>query len=289
MTPQEFAHERRFIETSFGRIAYVRRGQGRAAVFLHGVPLNGYHWRGLLERLSDLRTCFAFDLLGLGSTEPKDGCDLAFTSQAEMILQALDQLHVQDFDLIGNDSGGAIAQLIAVAAPARIFSLVLTNCDVHDNWPPPAFMPAYGLAKAGRLADAMADMLDNIAFARSDLGLGVAFENPEHITSDLVRAYIGPLVATPQRRALLNGYVTAMDPSQTIAIESQLREVKAPTLVVWGDDDVFFPARWADWLQDRIPGVTRVVKIPGSRLFFPEERPEYLSRLVREHWLGGTA
>jgi pimeloyl-ACP methyl ester carboxylesterase len=286
MTPEQFQGKRRFAETRCGRIAYVAHGEGPAAVFLHGVPLNGYHWRGQMDRLSDLRQCIALDLLGLGATEPRPGCDLSFSTQARMVIEVLDQLGIKVFDLVGNDSGGAIAQLVAVRAADRIRTLVLTNCDVHDNCPPPAFMPAMALARVGRLADTMAGMLDNLGLARSALGLGTAFENPQHITDTLVRAYIGPLVETRERRALLDGYVSAMDPTQTVAIEGLLSELTTPTLILWGTDDVFFPVQWAHWLNDRIAGASRVVEIPGARLFFCEERPEYVSQLIREHWSG---
>jgi hypothetical protein len=58
---------RRFAETPFGRIAYVEKGSGDAALFIHGYPLNGFQWRGAVERLSTLRRCIAPDLLGLGT------------------------------------------------------------------------------------------------------------------------------------------------------------------------------------------------------------------------------
>ena len=284
MTPNQFAARRRFVETSQGRIAYVAHGKGPAAIFIHGVPLNGYHWRGQLERLADFRTCIAIDLLGLGATEPQVGCSLSFPNQAQMILEVLDQLDLVEFDLVGNDSGGAIAQLVAVEVPDRVRSLVLTNCDVHDNWPPPAFTPAFTLAKHGRLATAMSEMLGNLGLARSDLGLGATFENPEHLTEELVRTYIGPLVATPERRALLDQFVSEMDPIQTVAIEAKLAKLQTPTLMIWGTDDVFFPPAWAHWLRRKIPGATKVVELEGSRLFLAEERPEYVSRLIRDHW-----
>jgi pimeloyl-ACP methyl ester carboxylesterase len=285
MTPEAFDRLRDFVDTDFGQIACARTGQGPAAVFLHGVPLNAYHWRGQFSRLADARTCIAPDLLGLGHTRPATGCGLDFTTQARMVLQTLDRLGVEQFDLVGSDSGGAIAQIVAANAPERVRTLVLTNCDVHDNWPPPAFMPAWTLARAGRLADAMAEMLGNLGLARSDLGLGAAFETPEHITEDLVEAYIGPIAATPERREMLDRYVVAMDPAHTLAIAERLTQIQAPALIVWGTDDVFFPTRWAHWLAERLPKAA-VVELAGSRLFFAEERPEYLSGLIRRHWAG---
>src|SRR5262249_61445851 len=60
---------RRFAETPFGKIAYVERGSGAAALFLHGFPLNGFQWRGALDRLSAYRRCVAPDFMGLGYSQ----------------------------------------------------------------------------------------------------------------------------------------------------------------------------------------------------------------------------
>lgn len=284
MTPLQFSQLRKFVDTRFGRIAYAEQGHGPVAVFIHGVPLNGYHWRGAFEGLSDIRRCIAIDLLGLGHTEPALDQDLSLRSQAEMIIEVLNKLGVDTFDLIGNDSGGAIAQLIAVQIPERLRSLVLTNCDVHDNWPPPAFMPAMLLARAGKLADAMCEMLTNLGLARSDLGLGTAYENPEHITAELVHTYLSPVAQNAGRRNMMNKYVAAMDCQQTVDIQTQLKRVTAPTLIIWGTDDVFFPLKWAYWLKSQLGGSTTVIEAPGSRLFFCEERPGFFSNALREHW-----
>ncbi len=63
-----------------------------------------------------------------------------------------------------------------------------------------------------------------------------------------------------------------------------LRRLEAPTLVVWGTGDIFFPVKWAYWLRETIPGCRKVIEIEGARLFFPEERPDVLSDALREHW-----
>src|SRR6187455_1846912 len=87
-----FAAMRRFAQTSFGRIAYVERGEGPAAVFFHGWPLNGFQWRGALERLASHRRCIAPDFVGLGYSEAPADADLSPPAQARMIAALLDQL-----------------------------------------------------------------------------------------------------------------------------------------------------------------------------------------------------
>ena len=58
---------------------------------------------------------------------------------------------IDQVDLVGNDSGGGIAQIFAALHPSRVRSLTLTDCDVHDNWPPEAFKPFLAMAAAGGL------------------------------------------------------------------------------------------------------------------------------------------
>ena len=90
--------------------------------------------------------------MGLGYTEIAPSQDVSFISQANMIAEVIDALGVKKIDLIANDSGGAIAQIFAAHYPGRLNSLVLTNCDVHDGWPPPQILPVIEHARKGTLA-----------------------------------------------------------------------------------------------------------------------------------------
>ncbi len=277
LTPQEFAAARRFADTSFGKIAYVERGEGPAALFLHGVPLSGYHWRYQLGVLSDERRCIAPDLMGLGHTEIAADQDLSFAKQADMLLELLDVLGVDRVDLVGNDSGGGIAQILAAKAPERLRSLVLTNCDAHDNWPPEAFRPVVQMAEQGQFGAALqATRGDPSIFAP-------AYERPEEL-AEALGVYLDPILSSPERSANLERYITSMDNRQTTSIQPQLEKLDVPTLVAWGLGDVYFAEEWADWLARTIPGVRRVEKIPNAKLFFPEERPFETCTLIRRHW-----
>jgi pimeloyl-ACP methyl ester carboxylesterase len=285
MTPTQFAALRKVQDTPSGRISYVDRGSGPVALFVHGFPLNGYHWRHQLEALDDIRRCIAPDLLGLGFSEVTTDQSLRFDAQAQMLREFIDALGIREIDLIGNDSGGAIAQILATQIPDRIRSLTLTNCDVHDNWPPPAFMPLFQLAKEGQLGRTLAGLLANPDVARSPRGLGMAFQFSERLADDILGLYLAPIAASPARQAGVDRYTAAMDPEQTVRIYADLGRFAKPTLIVWGNDDVFFPERWAQWLADTIPGVRNVKILNAARLFFPEERADEFNELLRAHWL----
>src|SRR5207247_1846205 len=132
---------RRTVETPSGRIGYSEMGSGPVALFVHGVLLNGHLWRHQLSGLADLRRCIAVDLLAHGETEIAPEQDVSVSANATMLGQFLDALRIEAVDLVGNDSGGGIAQIFAALNPARVRSLALTDCDAHDNWPPKAFQP----------------------------------------------------------------------------------------------------------------------------------------------------
>jgi pimeloyl-ACP methyl ester carboxylesterase len=131
----------RSIATPSGRISYAEAGSGPVALFVHGVLLNKHLWRHQLAELSAIRRCIAVDLLAHGDTEIAPGQDVSVTANANMLREMLDALRIDKVDLIGNDSGGGIAQIFAALKPDRVRTLTLTNCDTHDNWPPEAFKP----------------------------------------------------------------------------------------------------------------------------------------------------
>src|SRR6185437_8956438 len=158
--------------------------------------LNGHLWRHQLTHLSDIRRCIALDLLAHGGTEIPRDQDVSVTANAKMILEFLDALNIDRVDLVGNDSGGGIAQIFAALHPERVRSLTLTDCDAQDNWPPEAFKPFLAMAAAGGLRGALEAMLADKGVYRSPQALGPAYEHPEHISDDSIERYLHPLVKT---------------------------------------------------------------------------------------------
>ena len=279
MTPAEFHSRRRFAHTACGRIAYVEQGRGAVTLFVHGVPLNGYHWRHIMSELSCIRRCIALDLMGLGYSEVAPTQDVSFAAQATMVLQFLDALDIAQIDLVANDSGGAVAQIFAAHHPQRLRTLTLTNCDVHDNWPPALSKPMHDAAQAGTLLDSYVALVDDAAARHTRLAR--AFADPTVLTDEVYRVYIDPLLSSPERRADFHRYWTSFDNRQTTSIEALLRRLCVPTLVVWGLDDGFFGIEWARWLVAAIPGIEELVEVPDAKLFFAEDRPQALVKPLR--------
>lgn len=275
---------KRIVQTASGRIAYTERGAGPVALFVHGVLLNAHLWRHQLAELSDIRCCLAPDLLAHGGTEISPDQDVSVTANATMLKEFLDALSIEQVDLVGNDSGGGIAQIFAASNPQRVRSLTLTDCDAHDNWPPEAFKPFLAMAANGGLPATLNAMLSNKTIYRSPEALGPAYEHPERVSDESIEIYLRPLVETEQRTRDFQRFLAAFDNRHTLAIEEGLKALKAPTLIVWGTDDVYFDVKWARWLAATIPGTRRRVELEGARIFFPEERWGDFNQELRAHW-----
>ncbi|MBT2748753.1 MULTISPECIES: alpha/beta hydrolase [unclassified Lysobacter] len=280
-----FAALRRFAETPYGRIAYVEKGRGATALFLHGLPLNGFHWRGSLELLRLHRRCIAPDFMGLGYTQAPEKQDLSPQAQADMLVAFLDALAISCVDLVANDSGGTIAQLLATQHPERVRTMLLTNCDVHENCPPAQMRNSINAAKAGTYDQKMQRHLDDRAYARSDKGIvGSTYMDPMKVTDETLEYYFSPLVASPLRKSQLNRYLVALDPNPLLAVEAALRRLSTPTRMLWGTADPLFPASWAIWLDKTLPGSRGIRLVEGGKLFWPEEMPEVVAEEARALW-----
>src|SRR5947208_853106 len=284
MGRNESSATRHSVQTASGRISYMEQGTGSVALFVHGVLLNGYLWRNQLADLSDIRRCIAVDLLAHGDTEIAPDQDVSVTANAKMLKEFLDALNIDQVDIVGNDSGGGIAQIFAALYPERVRSLTLTDCDTHDNWPPEALKPFLAMAAAGGLRGTLDAMLSDKNIYRSPQALGPAYEHPEQLSDDSIEKYLRPLVRTEQRTRDLQCFLAAFDNKHTLAIEDRLNTLKAPTLIVWGTDDIYFDVKWSRWLADNIRGTQRRVELQGARVFFPEERWQEFNKELRAHW-----
>src|ERR1700722_14671178 len=136
MSFTQFEAQRQYVDIPTGRIAYVENGSGQVALFLHGRLLNGHFWRHQLTELGDIRRCIAVDLLAHGATGSTADQDVSYDGQVAMLKQYLDVRRIDMVDLVGNDSGTAIAQIFAAKHRTSVRSLTLTDGDTFSNWPP---------------------------------------------------------------------------------------------------------------------------------------------------------
>jgi haloalkane dehalogenase len=282
----QFRAARKFADLPYGRIAYVERGRGPAALFLHGYPLNGYQWRGALSSLSAQRRCIAPDLLGLGYTEVPEGADLRPGTQMAMLAKLLDTLGERTVDLVASDSGGAVAQLFAAHYPRRVRTLLLTNCDASIDCPPQAIGSLIEDVRRGGAADkyVMRPFKDH-AFARSPQGLvGACYTNPDKLLDETLNYYLGAFTQSPLRMKQFEQYALALEKNVLREIEPALKRFESPVRILWGTGDTIFSADSPEWLSRTFPQSRGIRRIEGAKLFWPEEFPDLMAQEARSLW-----
>jgi pimeloyl-ACP methyl ester carboxylesterase len=285
MSFTEFQAKRQFVDIPAGRIAYVESGSGPVALFLHGRLLNGYFWRHQLQDLNDIRRCIALDLMAHGATSCRAGQNVSYDEQAAMIKQFLDARQIDRVDLVGNDSGTAIAQIFAANNPKRLRTLTLTDGDTYNYSPPTAFKDFLKSISQGALRGTVQTLTSRRAIFRSDKALGLGYEHADDVKDETIDAYFQPFLLSPQRLSELEHFCEATLNCETmIRIHSRLCDLYVPTLIAWGTDDVLFDIKWSDWLSKAIPGTRGRVQFNNAKLYFPEERWSDFNKELRNYW-----
>lgn len=280
-----YERHRRYLSLPQGKIAYVERGRGPAALFLHGFPLNGYQWRGALERLHTVRRCIAPDLMRMGYSEVNEGIAVTPNAQAEMLSEFLDRLHIREVDLVANDSGGLVAQLLIAKNSDRVRSLLITNCDVDENNPPASFAPAIELAKKSLFTSKyIVPQVHDKAIARCKRGIGASFTYPEKLADETLDYYFKALIESPLRMKQLDQFTVAMGTNVLVDVREKLQHWSRRVRILWAMKDVFFDAKWADWLDHNLSGSQGVRRLEDVNLFFPEETPDLLAAELTTLW-----
>lgn len=271
----EFAAHRRAVHG----ISFIDVGEGPVTLFVHGVFTNGRLWRNCVRELSADRRCITIDLPGHGHTPPSG--EPSVGGLADAVHTVIRELDLQDVHLVGNDTGGAVAQVVLTRDMGRFASFALTNCDTEGNFPPPAFKPVV-LAARARLLYAAAPLARRLVVARQIYRSG--YQRVASVPEDVIRDYVTPVLGTRDAVRFMTSLLSSMRPETLAPIRPQLSTCEVPTAIVWGTGDFVFRRPWADWLVDLIPGATHVVEVDGGRLFFPDERAPELVAALKEHW-----
>lgn len=259
-------------------VRYREIGSGPTLVFIPGILANGVLWRDVVAGLSGRFRCVV-PVLPLGGHAVPMGpeTDLSPRGVARIVADFIEVLDLRDVTLVGNDTGGAVCQIVVAEHPERVGRLVLTNCDAYE-----AFLPwqlsifHYGPRFLGtRFVDALAWALRARTAQRLLLKL-VAKRRMNEATLD---AYFANLTSNADVRRDLTRFLQKVSKKSTLEAARRFPDFRRPVLIVWGEDDPFFLPRYARRLSEDFPNA-RLEFLSGSRAFVPEDRPEALSGLV---------
>ncbi len=259
-----------------GTVRYREAGEGKPIVFVHGYLVDGRLWDGVVDRLADRFRCIAPNWpLGAQQVAMNPDADLSPPGIAATIAGFLEALDLSDVTIVGNDSGGAMSQVLVTRHPERIGRLVLTNCDTHENFPPGIFkaMPPIAALPGGMAVLAAPFRVPAIArgafrpFAKT------------RIPDDLIASWMEPRMRDPAVRHDLKKVTAGMNKRYTLEAAQKLRDSELPILLTWAPGDRYFPLKYAERLA-REAGNARIVQIPDAKTFVPLDQPQRLSEEI---------
>jgi pimeloyl-ACP methyl ester carboxylesterase len=270
--------EVREIRLGQGSVRYRDVGRGEPILFVHGVLVNGELWREVVWGLSGRYRCVVPDLpLGGHSVAMRPEADVSPRGVAKIVADFMEALGLRDVTLVGNDTGGAICQILIANHPERIGRLVLTNCDAYEAFFPALLMPFhYGAHFIGtRFTELLAWSL-RARPVQHVLHWTVARRRVDEAVLDF---YFAPLVRDARVRRDLTRFLAQVSNRHTLEAARSFSSFRRRVLIVWGEDDFFFLTRYARRLERDFPDAT-LEFLPGSRAFVPEDRPERLAELI---------
>jgi pimeloyl-ACP methyl ester carboxylesterase len=269
--------EMKEIRLPQGPIRYRESGAGEPIVLVHGLLVNGELWREVAPLLAkDFRVIVPDWPLGSQELALDRPADLSPPALARLVADFLEALELEGVTLVGNDTGGAICQLVAVKHPERVARLVLTPCDAYEHFPPPAFK---ALATAGRSTAALwaISQLMRPAFARrlpNGYG-GITRRADDALTASWVR----PIRVDPEIRRQTAKVFAGMRPEHTLEAARHFGELTMPVLLAWAPEDRFFKLANAERMAREIPGA-RLELIEDSLTFVPIDQPRRTAELI---------
>jgi pimeloyl-ACP methyl ester carboxylesterase len=269
---------RRTLDLPQGPVDVFEAGSGAPIVFVHGFLVNANLWRKVVAKLSPEFRCIALDLpLGSHLKPMRPDADLSAPGLADLIGDAVAALGLDDVTLVGNDTGGALCQMVVTRRPERIGRLVLTSCDYRDNFPPAMFNYLKPAARVpGALRVLLAPM--RLRFPRH-LPFAFGWLVNEPIDREAEDSYVMPAMTVPGVLTDIKAVIGRLDKRYTNEAADKLSGFPKPALIAWSREDRFFKPAHAERLAKDLPNA-RLEWIENARTFSSEDQPERLAELI---------
>ena len=271
------------IELSAGTIAYSDTGGGGPViVLLHGLLMDATLWDEVTADLSPGHRCVAPTLpLGAHTRAIKPGADLSLPGIAKLVAEFLDRLGLDDVTLVGNDTGGAVVQLLAADGAPRIGWVVLASCDAFGNFPPG--LTGKTLALAGKLPPPLFSLAMQQMRLRPLRRLPVAFGWLTKRGDAATARWIRPVLTQPEIRRDTARMLRSVFADKRLLLRTAeaLPAFDRPALVVWAADDRVMPPEHGRRLATLFPNA-RLSEISDSYTLIPLDQPARLAEAIGE-------
>lgn len=269
------------IELSAGPIDYVDTGgDGPAVVFLHGLMTDASLWDGAIAELSGERRCVAPTLpLGSHRRPMREDSDLSLPGVARLVTEFLDRLDLHDVTLVGNDTGGALVQLLMRDGVPRVGRVVLVSCDAFENFPPG--LTGKALFLTGKLSPRLFGLFMQQMRLRFVRRLPFAFGWLTKRGDDETVRWLTPVMTQPaiQRDTVRLLRAAAADTGLLVQAAKSLPSFHRPALVVWASEDRVMPPEHGRRLAELLPDA-QLVEVDDSYTLMPVDQPARLARII---------
>jgi pimeloyl-ACP methyl ester carboxylesterase len=273
----------RTIELSAGTIDYEDTGgDGPVLVLLHGLLMDASLWDAVIADLAVDHRCVAPTLpLGAHRHAMHANADLSPGGMARLVAEFLDHLDLHPVTLIGNDTGGALVQLLVRDGNARIGRIVLVSCDAFDNFPPG--LTGRTLVLTGKLAPAMFGLFMQQMRLRLLRRLPIAFGWLTMRGDAATARWLRPVLRQRDIRRDTVRVLRAIAAERDLLVDAatHLPSFDHPALVVWAVRDRVMPPEHGRRLAELLPQ-GRLVEIDDSYTLIPLDQPARLAEAIRQ-------
>ena len=270
------------IELSAETIEYSDTGgDGPVLVLLHGLMMDSSLWDGAIAGLSGHR-CLAPTLpLGAHRHPMHPTADLSLPAIARLVTEFLDRLDLHDVTLVGNDTGGALVQLLMGDGAARVGRVVLASCDAFDNFPPG--LTGKALVLAGQLPPPLFGLFMQQMRLRLVRRLPIAFGWLTRRGDAATARWMKPVLTQPEirRDTVRTLRAIAADKGLLVKAAERLPGFTRPALVIWASGDRVMPPEHGRRLAGLLPHA-RLAEVPDSDTLIPLDQPARFAQLIHE-------
>lgn len=256
-------------------------GSGPVLVLLHGLLMDASLWDHVIADLAVGHRCIVPTLpLGAHRLPMRPDADPSLRAIARLVVELLEQLDLHDATVVGNDTGGALAQLLAAHGVDRIGRLVLVSCDAFDNFPPGATGRA--LVATGKLPPALLGLFMQPMRLRLVRRLPIAFGWLTKRGDATTARWMKPILeqSAIRRDIVRTLRAAAKDTGFLLEAAECLPRFHRPVLIVWAREDRVMPPAHGRRLAELFPHA-RLVEIDDSYTLIPLDQPVALAQTLR--------
>ncbi len=231
------------------RVVYSEGGKGEPVILLHGFGASSDNWNRMAGRLTKKFRVITPDMPGWGQSTRLDAASYAYPQQVERLHEFLAALGLKRFHLVGHSMGGFISSAYAARYPEQVITLGL--------------IAPHGIAEPqpGELALSVAAG-DNWLVARNlpefDRLLNKVFARRPYLPKSVFKLFAAYAIRGSAKSARIFAEMQSNDPT----LEERLPLVKAPTLIIWGDQDRVLNVSGAEVFRKGIKG-SELLVLPG--------------------------